>query len=158
MALYLVQHGLSLSKEEDPERGLSEAGIAEVSRIADQASESGVQVSGVRHSGKKRARQTAEIMAAKLLSGGEVEEISGLGPLEDVAALSDILGLDQNDGNRLMLVGHLPFMEKMASYLLTGSAGKTVVKFQNGGIVCLNKDSALGPWYLKWSLVPSPVS
>ena len=33
MAVYLVQHGLSLPKDEDPERGLSEARIADVRRI-----------------------------------------------------------------------------------------------------------------------------
>ena len=35
MALYLVQHGKSLSKEQDTEQGLSQRGYAEVSRIAE---------------------------------------------------------------------------------------------------------------------------
>ena len=37
MALFLVQHGLSLSKEKDPEKGLSNAGKEDTRRIADVA-------------------------------------------------------------------------------------------------------------------------
>ncbi len=37
MALFLVQHGLSLSKDKDPEKGLSNAGKEDTRRIADVA-------------------------------------------------------------------------------------------------------------------------
>jgi phosphohistidine phosphatase len=53
-----------------------------------------------------------------------------------------------------MLVGHLPFMEKLTSYLVTGNADKTVFKFQNGGIVCLEEDVAKNSWFIKWTLMP----
>jgi hypothetical protein len=66
MGLYLVQHGKSLPKEEDPDKGLSSEGTKEVERIAQMAKEHGVRVSSIKHSGKKRARQTAEILAAGL--------------------------------------------------------------------------------------------
>ena len=66
MALYLVQHGKSLSKEVDPQKGLSEQGSAEVKRIADAAKGYNVQVGSICHSGKTRARQTAEIFASAL--------------------------------------------------------------------------------------------
>jgi len=66
MAVYLVQHGKSLNDQEDPEKGLSERGKAETERIAGVAQGYAVQVSSILHSGKKRARQTAEIMAARL--------------------------------------------------------------------------------------------
>ena len=66
MTIYLVQHGLSLPKDEDRERGLSEAGIADVKRIAAVAKGYRVPVASIFHSGKKRARQTAEIFASAL--------------------------------------------------------------------------------------------
>jgi len=47
MAVYLVQHGLSLPKDEDPERGLSEAGIADVKRIAAVAKDYEVPVASI---------------------------------------------------------------------------------------------------------------
>ena len=98
MALYLVQHGKCLSKAEDPERGLTEIGMSEVSSVASRARVSGVVVSGVCHSGKKRAWQTAEIFATNLFPDGEASEISGLAPLDDVTALVKNLRLHQKDG------------------------------------------------------------
>jgi len=57
MALFLVQHGRSLSKDKDLEQGLSEQGLSEVEQIAKVAKGYGVHVSRVIHSGKKRARR-----------------------------------------------------------------------------------------------------
>ena len=48
MALFLVQHGKSLEKEKDPERGLSPEGITEVTRIAEVAAGYGVMLSHIR--------------------------------------------------------------------------------------------------------------
>jgi phosphohistidine phosphatase len=62
MALYIVQHGKSLSKEADPEQGLSDEGIAGVMRIAEVAEGYRVRVGSIRHSPKVRAVQTAEIL------------------------------------------------------------------------------------------------
>ena len=66
MPLYLVQHGLALPKDIDSERGLSEDGFADVRRIAETAKHYNVQVSQIFHSGKKRAKQTADIIAEAL--------------------------------------------------------------------------------------------
>jgi len=150
MALYLVQHGQSLPKDVDPDQGLSDQGIAETKRIAEVARGYQVNVSLIRQSGKKRARQTAEIYAAALNPGGGVEEVSGLKPLDDVTAFAASLDAAADQ----MLVGHLPFMERMASYLVTGSAEKPIFKFQNSGIVCLNKDPDSGNWAIVWTLMP----
>ena len=57
-----------------------------------------------------------------------------------------------------MLVGHLPFMEKLTSYLVTGNADKTVFKFQNGGIVCLEEDVEKNCRFIKWTLMPTSTS
>ncbi len=54
MALYLVQHGLSLSKDQDPEQGLTETGIDEVKLIAQVAKGYQVVVGTIFHSEKKR--------------------------------------------------------------------------------------------------------
>jgi phosphohistidine phosphatase len=150
MALYLVQHGKSLSKDVDPEQGLSEEGKAEVARIASVAKDYQVKVGHILHSGKKRARQTAEIFAASLDLAGKIEELSGLKPLDDVADIAATLDTRDNT----MLVGHLPFMERLTGHLITGAADKRVFKFQNGGIVCLDADLEKNTWYIKWTLMP----
>jgi len=150
MALFLVQHGKSLTKDEDPEQGLSGEGIADTERIAAVAKGYGVRPSSIAHSGKKRARQTAEIFAAALRPEKGVQERGGLNPLDDVRPLAGVL----NSREDLMLVGHLPFMERLTSTLITGSDKRLVFKFQNGGIVCLDMDPDKPAWFIKWALMP----
>ena len=151
MALYLVQHGKSLPKDVDPDQGLSDEGIAETKRVAGVARGYQVKVSLIRQSGKKRARQTAEILAAALNPAGGVAEVSGLKPLDDVAASAAALDAAANT----MLVGHLPFMERLAAFLVTGSTDKPIFKFQNSGIVCLKKDPESDSWVIAWTLMPN---
>jgi phosphohistidine phosphatase len=150
MALYLIQHGKCLPKDQDPDQGLSEEGIRESQHMADLAKDHGVVVSQIRHSVKTRARQTAEIFAKALNPEKGILEVNGIKPLDDVAEYASRIDPDQN----IMLVGHLPFMERMVSYLITGSVDRPVFKFQNSGIVCLDKDIEGQSWMILWSLMP----
>jgi len=151
MALYLIQHGKSLPKDQDPDQGLSAEGIAETERIANLAKDYGVSVLQIRHSVKTRARQTAEIFANALNPKRGIQEISGIKPMDDVAEFA--AGIDAVED--IMLVGHLPFMERMTAFLITGSIDRPVFKFQNSGIVCLDKDPATQAWVILWSLMPA---
>jgi phosphohistidine phosphatase len=151
MALYLVQHGKSLPKEQNPDQSLSEEGLAEVRRIAGVAAGYRVRPLAIRHSGKTRAEQTARVFAEALLpEGGNAEPISGIGPVDDVSPVAGTLRTEDN----LMLVGHLPFMERLTGFLVTGSSERLVFKFQNGGIVCLDKRPEDPFWFIKWTLMP----
>lgn len=150
MTLMLVQHGKAASAELDPERGLTAEGRADVERIADVARGYRVRVAAILHSGKTRARQTAEIFADRLGPGIRVAAVDGMDPNDDVVPFA--AGLSAADSR--MLVGHLPFMEKLASHLITGSSERPVFKFQNGGIVCLDFNKGNGTWVIKWALMP----
>lgn len=148
MSLFLVQHGDNLPKETDPKKGLSDEGRETVERIAALAVNYGLMVSAIRHSGKKRAMQTAEIFAGPL-HVTDISGMDGLGPLDDVTRF------DPGAGDNLMAVGHLPFMEKLVCHLVTGDAGRpAVLKFQKGGIVCLDIDPENHAWFIKWTLFP----
>ncbi len=150
MALFLVQHGKNLKKDVDPEQSLSEEGEAEVKKIAETAAGYNVKIDEIRHSGKKRARQTAEIFASRLASPDAVSEMEGIKALDDPTSAAQSI----DTGRNVMLVGHLPFMERMTSYLTAGTTEITVMKFQNGGIVCLDKLEEDGSWAIKWTLMP----
>jgi len=150
MTLYLVQHGQSLPKDVDPDQGLSETGVAETERIAGVAKDYQINICHILHSVKTRARKTADIFASALNPSGGVKEVEGLKPMDDVAAFAADLGPDTNT----MLVGHLPFMERMTSYLVTGSIDQPVFKFQNSGIVCLDQDPDTKSWIIIWTLMP----
>lgn len=150
MALYLVQHGHALPREADPERRLSEQGCREVRLVADLASDRRIPVSRIVHSGKMRADQTAHMLAEELLPEEGVAAREGLGPNDDVRALADSLDAADN----LMLVGHLPQLARLAGFLIAGTEDLMPVRFQMGGIVCLDRDAAGGPWYVRWTLMP----
>jgi phosphohistidine phosphatase len=150
MALYLVQHALSRPKTEDPEKGISPTGRADTERIAAVAAGYGVHVSGILHSGLKRAAETAGIFADALHPPEGVGVVDGIAPLDDPAPVADTLDPEGN----VMLVGHLPFMERLAGLLVTGSLDTPVYRFQNSGIVCLNRHPDQGNWVVFWSLSP----
>ena len=66
MAMYFVQHGLALTKEENLDRALSAEGREEVECISAHLRKAGVTVKIVCHSGKTRARETAQILADQI--------------------------------------------------------------------------------------------
>ena len=143
--IYLVQHGVAVDEAEDPARPLSAVGIAEVERVAARLAAQGVTVTEVCHSGKLRARQTAERFAEKL-GARAVREIPGLAPKDDPRELQPRLA----DG--VMYVGHLPHLRHLAALLLTGDPANDPVALRNGGVVCL--DEAEGRARLRWYLPP----
>ncbi len=151
MALYLVQHGKNLPKESDPDQPLSEDGRAEVERIAGVAKGYGLRPARIEHSPKTRAAQTAQIFADSLGPRDGAHERSGIKALDDPAALAGDLSPDQE----LMLVGHLPFLERLCALLITGHQEPAVFKFQNGGMVCLDIDSRTDRWIVTWALMPN---
>jgi phosphohistidine phosphatase len=51
----------------------------------------------------------------------------------------------------LMIVGHLPFLGHLASYLLCGDERASLVDFQNAGIVRLDRHDD-GRWSLRWAI------
>ncbi|MFH1984532.1 MAG: phosphohistidine phosphatase SixA [Pseudomonadota bacterium] len=150
MAIYLVQHALSLPKELDPRKGISPEGRKAAETIAGVAKTYGVHVSQIRHSGKLRAMETAAIFDQALQPSGGVTDMPGLAPLDDVTLIAEVL----DPASNIMLVGHLPFMERLAAYLVTGTATRPVFRFQNAGIVCLDHHADFDSWVITWSLSP----
>lgn len=154
MALYLVQHGISAAKDIDPERGLTDQGRAETERIAQVAGGYGIRVGKIVHSGKKRAAQTASIYHGALSLKTPLEVISGLNPLDDVRVFAEGITPEAH----LMVVGHMPFMQRLVAYLVAGSEAMKIYQFQNSGIVCLDADERADgkrDWFIKWTLNPN---
>lgn len=150
MHLYLVQHGLAMSEAEDPERPLSETGAREVERIGQWARLTGaVDAVAIHHSGKRRAEQTARMLADHVASVRTVSEVPGLAPRDDVEPVAAALA--QRD-EPLVIVGHLPHLARLAGRLLTGDADRAPVRFTNAGIVCLARDE--GAWAITWAVTP----
>jgi phosphohistidine phosphatase len=150
MKLYLIQHGEAAPEEVDPSRPLTAKGRSDIQKTASFLKGAGAAPSIILHSGKTRARQTAEIIAAQLGPDCQVKEREGLAPNDPVLALAKEISGTADD---LMIVGHLPFHGKLASILLAGSDSKNVVAFRQGGVVCLqrNEDQT---WQVAWMVTP----
>lgn len=149
MELYLVQHAESRPREEDPDRSLTEAGAAAGRRMAEWAAERGIAVEQIRHSGKTRAEQTARILGEALDPRSGVVAMPGINPLDDPAPVAEQLRAEQAS---VALVGHLPFLGRLAGLLLAGDPEPQVVAFENAGLVCLERTEAA--WSLRWAVVP----
>lgn len=149
MKIYLVQHGKAEAKEVDPDRPLTQRGREQTQLMAEMAAKLDLDVQEIRHSGKTRAEETAVIFGRSLSRMGNVVAVSGLGPVDDVRPVADEL----TEGSMpVMLVGHLPFMARLAGLLVNGDSEKSPVEFRNSGIVCLARDD--GNWQLLWQLIP----
>jgi len=151
MNLYLVQHGEAEAKAGDAERLLTEQGRDDVARVAAFTRRAGVVVHQIRHSGKRRAEETAAILAEHLAPAGGVLMMPGLAPKDDVAGVAELVSQETEP---LMLVGHLPFLDRLAGLLVTGDPNKSVVSFQRGGVVCLQRDPKTSAWAIVWAATP----
>ena len=74
--VYLLRHGDAKPKDEDPERGLTDAGRTDVTRMAAWAAGAGIQVGEIRHSGEFPAHPRAGHRAVLVGSAvvGEAED------------------------------------------------------------------------------------
>ncbi len=151
MKLYLVQHGKAKTKEESPDRPLTDEGKDASEKTACfAASQARVSVNAVLHSGKTRTRDTAEIMAAYLCPVKGIIEEKDLLPNDDPQEWA--LRLSEEKEN-IMLVGHLPHLSKLASFLLTKNDGEFSIGFKNSSIVCLQRNDDSN-WLLSWLVTP----
>jgi phosphohistidine phosphatase len=144
---YLVRHGEAFPETQDPARSLTPAGRASVERLGSLAAARGARPSAIFHSGILRAKQTAEILGAQLAPGLSVEAITGLEPEDDPAIAAAELAIAQEP---IMLVGHLPHMNRLAALLVSGNLNSAVVDFSPASMVCCARGAA--QWTLVWKL------
>jgi phosphohistidine phosphatase len=150
MRIYLTQHGLAVPKDVATDRPLSEQGREDVRHLAELLGRAGVQVGQVLHSGKTRAEQTAAILAATLLPQGQPQAHVGLGPKDPLEKVSPQIAFWSVD---TLIVGHLPYLGRLASLLLASDPDRPLLAFQPGSMACLEKD-AKGQWVLAWMVRP----
>jgi phosphohistidine phosphatase len=149
MDVYLVRHGDALSDLHDPQRPLSARGRDEVERVAALMARAGVQVGQIWHSGKLRAEETADILGQHLAPPGGVVQVGGLRPNDDVEGVVGALAEAQGS---VMLVGHLPFMSRLASLLVVGQPQQAVLDLPTAAVVCLS--GRPGRWVVRWLVTP----
>jgi len=151
MRIYLVQHALALDEAQDPKRAVSTQGCEDIVRTAGFLSLFvQPQPKFVFHSGKLRAKQTAEMFAEAWHLKGEVMQVDDLSPNADPQVWAAKLQVMKDD---VLIVGHLPHLPRLASLLLCGDVDRQPIRFQNAGVVCLEKTD--GAWQCIFHINPN---
>ncbi len=156
MMLYLMQHAQAVPDEVDPQRPLSQEGRAAALRVAARAAQLSLPVERIYHSGKLRARQTAEVLAAAFHLESKIEKLEGLGPRDRAEPLARWLRLEaqQEMVSGLALVSHLPLLDRLASLLVTGNEEMGVVVIQYAALVALAPKGDGKHFAVQWLLPP----
>ena len=144
MRLYLVHHGDAVGPEVDPRRPLSPHGAEAVERLAAAAGKKGAQPAVVWHSGKLRAKQTAEIFWRACNALAEFSATRDLQPDDPPAWMRDRLRREPRD---LMLAGHYPHLPGLLRLLVPD-----VPSFPLHGIVALETADEGETWKELWRL------
>jgi phosphohistidine phosphatase len=150
MKLYLVQHGEACKKDVDAQRPLTERGKEDIDRLAVFLKQVGIRVDRVIHSGKLRAKQTAERLCKAIAPGVEPELSGSINPNDDPKTFH----LQSDGGEKgALVVGHLPFMAKLVAYLVVEDEGKLITAYQPGSVVCLESVNDTR-WQINWMIRP----
>jgi phosphohistidine phosphatase len=147
MEFYLVRHGEAVSQAVNGQRPLTPGGRRDVEWIGRAAAERSIQPSKIFHSGLLRAQQTAEILSESLNPAAGIRELIGLRPDDDPLIAKAELELSTVS---LMLVGHLPHMSRLASFLVAGDADRVLVEFAPATMVGLSYEDYR--WKIIWKL------
>jgi phosphohistidine phosphatase len=136
--IYLVHHADALPPEVDPQRPLSGVGRASVDRLASDAVSAGVAPVAIWHSGKLRARQTAEAFLRACNPLAECSAIRGLQPGDPPEWVRDVVAAETRE---VMLVGHMPHLPKLYTLLLGGDESHHAA-FPQHGLVGLDREGS----------------
>lgn len=134
--IYLVHHADAVGPDIDPQRPLSAAGRAHAERLARSAAERGVRPDVVWHSGKLRARQTAEAFRRACNPLAAFTAVRGLQPADPPEWVKDLVA---GETREVMLVGHMPNLARVRALLTAGHA-EAASGFPEHGLVSLEVD------------------
>ena len=147
MRLYLVHHGVAVGPEEDPRRPLSAVGLANAARVAAKAAALGARPEVVWHSGKLRAKQTAQEFWRACNALAEFSVSKDLQPDDPPQWIRDRLRSEARD---FAIAGHFPHLPRLLALLTAG--GDAGVDFPINGVVALVTEDEGGTWRELWRI------
>src|SRR5712671_4554623 len=128
--LFLVHHGDAVGPEVDPRRPLSERGREHVERLAAEAAAKGARPSVVWHSGKLRARQTAEAFWRACNALADFSATRDLQPDDPPEWIRDRLRRETRD---ILIAGHYPHLPGLLRLLTPIADGENGAAFPQHG-------------------------
>lgn len=147
MRLWLVHHGDAVGPDVDPRRPLSPWGREAVERLAADAASRGVKPLVIWHSGKLRAKETAEAFWRACNPFAEFSATRDLQPGDPPEWIRDRLRGESRD---VLIAGHYPHLPGLLA-LLDGGART----FPQHGVVALESADEGQTWRELWRLPAS---
>jgi phosphohistidine phosphatase len=145
--LYLVHHGDTVGPDVDPARPLSIRGIEASEALAGAAAARGTRPAVVWHSGKLRAKQTAEIYRRACNALAACSATRDLQPDDPPRWMRERLRGEPGD---VMIVGHFPHLPRLLAELC--GINDVPVTFPPHGLVALSSDDEGETWSEEWRL------
>lgn len=145
--LYLAHHGDAVGADVNPMRPLSERGYSDVDALAREAAKRGAKPEVIWHSGKLRARQTAEAYLRHCNPLAAFGATRGLQPTDPTSWILDAI---TGDARHIMIVGHFPHLPRLLGRLMTGDPDASPVDFPLNGIVAMEERESR--WVEQWRL------
>ena len=142
--IYLVHHADAVGPDVNPQRPLSASGQLHAETLASAAASRGVKPEMIWHSGKLRARQTAEPFLRLCNPLASFAAIHGLQPTDPPMWIDDLLAGEERE---LLLVGHMPNLPRVLTQLVTGSEER-LLSFPLHGMIALRAAGAR--WQEAW--------
>ena len=149
MWIHLVHHAHALPGEEDARRPLSNAGVAAAETLATEAATRGCKPAAIWHSGKLRAKQTAEPFWRRCNPLADFRAVRNLQPDDPPEWIRDEVQANERD---IMLVGHMPHIDRLRSLLCPAGSASGTTAFPQHGVVALERTST--GWQERWRLAP----
>ena len=153
MVVYLVHHGDAVGPDVDPRRPLSEQGRERVVHLAAEAAARGAHPAVVWHSGKLRARQTAEAYWRACNALATFSATRDLQPDDPPEWIRDRLRAETRD---ILIAGHYPHLPRLLTLMLSTTDGADVPLFPQHGMVAVQTDDEGKIWREIWRLIPRP--
>lgn len=148
MHLYLVHHGDALGPDVDPRRPLSLGGRQAVERLAAQAAARGASPAVVWHSGKLRAKQTAEAFWRSCNALAEFSATRDLQPDDPPSRIRDRLRGESRD---ILIAGHFHHLPRLLTLLIHGNEDAPLA-FPLHGFIALETLDEGQTWSERWRL------
>ncbi len=131
MTLLLLHHAAAVDPRQDARRPLSAAGAAMAGRVAGELAAQGFLPEAIWHSGKLRAKQTAEALWLAGDHRAEIAAVRGLQPSDPPAWMADRL---VGETRPIAVVGHMPHLPALLARLTARSRTGQVGFPLHGGV------------------------
>ncbi|MBI5473090.1 MAG: phosphohistidine phosphatase SixA [Ignavibacteriae bacterium] len=145
MELYILRHAIAEERDntryaDDSQRPLTPKGIKRMRRVAEGLLALECSFDVIYTSPFARAKRTAQIVAETLGATEKLRETDALATDGDPKALINLINSGKDEFERVMIVGHEPYLGELISVLLSGDEN-LLITMKKGGVCKLRVDT-----------------